>query len=431
MNNLIAKKLKERSAPIRVAVVGCGWFGSGMVRELCRITGMVPKVLIDKSLKKTLSTYKNVGVKKEDITEVTTPQELKNAQNNAKYIVFSDLELIKELKDIDVIYESTGDVLGGTKAALYSIEKGIDHVTVNSEMDATVGLRLADLAKEKRVVYSNSDGDQPGVLARMLDEITFQGFEPKIIGNCKEYYNPYQTPAGAKPYVPKGHEVRKICSFADGSKQSLELTVVANAFGLSILKRGMHGPRTLKRDIVKTFNQIVDLNTLKRGCIEFTMGSTEYDYGAPVFVIASRNDSCARADMLYLKKGSGPYYLFSRDYHLCYLEAASSIAEAVLLKTPTIAPKGRYIDTIAVAKKDLKPGKKLDGIGGYDCYGLVERADIVAKENLLPLGLSEFVSPKERIEKDTPLTYDMVDISDNLVTKLRRELEEIPLPKNG
>ncbi len=76
----------------------------------------------------------------------------------------------------------------------------------------------------------------------------------------------------------------------------------------------------------------------------------------------------------------------------------------------------------------LKVGQKLDGIGGYDCYGEVERADITAKERLLPIGLAEFATVKKKIPKDTPLTYDMVELSDNIVMKLKKEQDQLPLP---
>jgi len=95
----------------------------------------------------------------------------------------------------------------------------------------------------------------------------------------------------------------------------------------------------------------------------------------------------------------------------------------------TIYPKGRYADVFTVAKRDIEVGRKLDGIGGYDCYGLVERADIVQKEDLLPMGLAEYATALTKIKKDTPITYDMVDVADNEAFKLRKEQEKFSLPK--
>ncbi|MBW2983758.1 hypothetical protein KY361_01440 [Candidatus Woesearchaeota archaeon] len=427
MYKLITQKLKEREKPINVAIVGCGWYGSGVAKELHRIPGMLPKVLINRTIEKAVAAFLEMGINKNDIAVVHNSKELSLAQNSAKYIAFSDFELIKELKGIDVIFEATGNILAGAKAALDSIEAGIHFVTINSEMDATIGLRLANLAAEKGIVYSNSDGDQPGCLARMLNEVIAWGFEPRIVGNCKEFFDMYQTPLGVKPFVPKGQDAFKICSYTDGTKQSFELAVVGNAFGYHPLKRGMYGPRTLKKDLIKTFDDLVNLKSLKGGHIEYTLGTCEPNQGGPVFIIACSEDPRLKADMKLLKKGEGPHYLFFRDHHLCSIETPSTIAEVDLFNIPTLSPKGRYVDAVAIAKRDLKPGQKLDGIGGYDCYGVVERADITAKESLLPIGLVGFATVKKKIPKDTPITYDMVDVSDSLIVKLRKEQDQLPL----
>ena len=424
----ISQKLRARKKPIHVAIIGSGWFGSGLAKQLYKTPGIIPKVLIDRNLDKAAATYLELGLKKENIIRIHNPGKLNLAQDPKKFIVCTDLDLIKELENIDVVYEATGDVLGGAQAAINSIEKGIDFVTVNSEMDATVGLQLANLAKEKGVIYSGSDGDQPGVLARMLDEVIFKGFEPKIIGNCKEFFDQYQTPEGIKPFIPKEMNAVKACSYTDGSKQSSELAILGNAFGYYPFKRGMYGPETSKRNLINTFLSLVDLGAIEGGCIEYTRGTTEINQGGPVFIVAYNNDAVVRANMKWLKKGEGPYYLFFRDYHLGFVEAASSIAEVTLFHTPTFAPKGRYVDVITIAKRNIMPGQRLDGIGGYDCFGVVERADIADKENLLPIGLAEAATVREAIPQNTPITYSMVELSDNLVVKLRREQDQLSLP---
>ena len=422
MYNIIKQKLREREKPINVCVVGCGWFGSRVVGELFRTQNMNPKVIITRTTEKAIKAYLENGAKKEEIIEIKNFEDT----DDAKYVVSSNLDLIKELKDIDIVFEATGDVFAGAQAAINSINAGINFVTINYEMDATLGLILAKLAKEKGVVYSGSDGDQPGCLARMINEVKAYGLEPKIVGNCKEFFDMYQTPEGVKPFVPKGQDPYKICSFTDGSKQSFELASVGNAFGLYPAKRGMYGLRTKKIDLIKTFDDLIRLDSIEGGCIEYTMGCCEHNQGGPIFVVAKTNDLKVVEDLKYLKKGDGPFYLFFRDHHLCYLEAISSIAEAVLFNTATLAPKGRYVDVIATAKRDISAGQKLDGIGGFDCYGLVEKADIAAKERLAPLGLAEFAIAKKEIRKDQPITSDMVEVSTNIAVMLREEQDKLP-----
>lgn len=60
----------------------------------------------------------------------------------------------------------------------------------------------------------------------------------------------------------------------------------------------------------------------------------------------------------------------------------------------------------------------LGNVGISDC------ADIVLKEAFLPVGLSDYAVLSGDVKKDTPITYEMVDFSeDNIVCKLRKKEE--------
>lgn len=429
MYGLISQKLKERKKSINLAIIGAGWFGGGLARELFRIKGIDPRVLIDKDPDKAVQVYLESGINTSDISLVKSRQELAKAYDSKKYIVLPSVDYIEELQNIDVIYDASGDIIDGARAALSAIEKGIHLVTANFELDATVGLRVANMGKEKGLLYSNSDGDQPSCLSRIVDEVQTYGMEPKIVGNCKAFLDVHQDPTGVLPYVPSHQNAHMVCGMADGTKQSIEMAVIGNANGYYPLKRGMHGPTTNKQNLIKTFDELVNLKSLKGTYVDFVFGINGVDQGAGVFVIAYREDRHTQEDLKFLKKGDGPFYLFFRDHHLCYFEAITSIAEVMLFGISTFYPKGRYIDVIAMAKRDLAPGQKIDGIGGYDCYGFVERADIAAKERYLPMGLSAYATVTKNIKKDQPITYDMTDIDDNLVTRLRREQDALPLPE--
>ncbi|HRH94920.1 MAG TPA: hypothetical protein PLB55_03250 [Prosthecobacter sp.] len=427
MYNILREKLEQRSRPVAVAVIGCGWFGSGLMREIFRIKGMRVSAAIDINPEHAIRAYGECGVPAEDVALVKNVRELAAAERSQKHIVATDIRLIKSLGVTDAVFEATGSILAGAEAATAAIAAGIHFVTVNSEADATIGLRLATLAHERGIVYSNSDGDQPGCLARLINEVSMMGFRPRVAGNCKGFLDTRQTPAGAIPFTPQGQSPTHVCSYADGSKQALELAVVANAFGMPPLKRGMFGPTTTKSQLVNSFCSLVDFESLNHGIVDYVMGINGIDQGAGVFVVASREGSHIASDMEYLKKGKGPNYLFFRDHHLCYLEAASSIAEAVLFSVPTMVPKGRYADVVAVAKRDIPAGQKLDGIGGYDCYGLIEKADVVANDRLLPLGLTEFATLRKKVSAGELITHEMVGLEDNLAVRLRRDLEQLHL----
>jgi len=94
---------------------------------------------------------------------------------------------------------------------------------------------------------------------------------------------------------------------------------------------------------------------------------------------------------------------------ICHFEAPLTIARAVIYKDASITPiSGPVCDVITVAKRDLKEGEVMDGIGGFTCYGMLENSDVVRKEDLLPMGLSEGCCLKNNVSKDSAIRYEDV-----------------------
>ena len=121
--------------------------------------------------------------------------------------------------------------------------------------------------------------------------------------------------------------------------------------------------------------------------------------------------------------GDGPLYVFYTPFHLPQLEIPLTVARAVLFKDATVAPIGGPVcDALAVAKRDLKAGEILDGLGGFTCYALIENYDLSRQENALPMGVSEGCRLKRDISKDQVVTYKDVELpKDRLCDKLRKE----------
>jgi predicted homoserine dehydrogenase-like protein len=127
--------------------------------------------------------------------------------------------------------------------------------------------------------------------------------------------------------------------------------------------------------------------------------------------------------MNYFKMGEGPLYAFYTPYHLPHLQIVTTVARAVLFHDPTVAPRGRPVcDVLTVAKRDVKAGEVLDGVGGFTCYGVIDNADVTRKEKLLPMGLSQDCRLKRNVPKDRPISYDDVEIPvGRLSDRLRAE----------
>ena len=64
------------------------------------------------------------------------------------------------------------------------------------------------------------------------------------------------------------------------------------------------------------------------------------------------------------------------------------LPERLYLTTATVAPIGAPVcEVSATAKRDLKAGEVLDGVGEFMTYGLIENAPAFFEQGLLPMGV--------------------------------------------
>jgi predicted homoserine dehydrogenase-like protein len=83
---------------------------------------------------------------------------------------------------------------------------------------------------------------------------------------------------------------------------------------------------------------------------------------------------------------------------------------------------GPVCEVVTVAKRDLKGGERLDGIGGFCAYGLIENAPVARAIGALPIGLSENCVLRRDVLKDEVVSFDDVDVPPGgLVEGLWRE----------
>ena len=94
---------------------------------------------------------------------------------------------------VDVVIEATGDPGAGIAHALTAIEAGKHIVMVNVEADALAGACLARKARAANVVYSLAYGDQPALIAEMVDWARAAGFEVTAAGKGTKYLPAYHT----------------------------------------------------------------------------------------------------------------------------------------------------------------------------------------------------------------------------------------------
>ena len=83
-------------------------------------------------------------------------------------------------------------------------------------------------------------------------------------------------------------------------------------------------------------------------------------------------------------------------------------------------------ETVAVAKKPLRSGEMIDGIGGFCVYGVIEKAEVARRENLAPLGLATGARLTNDVDAGALLTYEDLELDEsNTIIRLRREQDAL------
>jgi predicted homoserine dehydrogenase-like protein len=418
------QELEEKNSPIRVGLIGAGFAGRGLALQLLTIhQGMRLVVVSNRTLEYARQAYTDALGNTIEIEDVQSEADLEVAISTQKYAITNNPSLLCKSPSIDVIVEATGEVEFGASVAIEAIKNKKHIILINAELDATLGPILKHYADASGVIYAQAEGDQPGKLMNLFREITGLGFTPLLAGNIKSLIDPYRTPKTQAKFAREHFQRAKmITSFADGTKISMEMATVANATGFKVGKRGMFGPQCSSVDQAALLFPVDTL--LKGGIVDYILGA-EPSFG--VFFLAYNDNPIRQKYMNIYKMGNGPVYTFYIPYHLSPLEAPMSIARAVLFRDAALKPKGGLMtEVITLAKKNLKPGDILDGIGGFTCYGVLENYEIASTENLLPMGLSDGCRVNRDIPKDTPVAYSDVILPKNrLSDKLRKEQDQL------
>ncbi|HVX52216.1 MAG TPA: Gfo/Idh/MocA family oxidoreductase [Chitinophagaceae bacterium] len=412
--------------PIKVVMVGAGFMAKGIALQICKYAkGMQLVAISNRNIEKAKQAYMDAGILNAE--EVTTIDELENNIARGICSFTSNAKLLCEAGGIDALIEVTGTVEFGADIVLSAIRNKKHVILMNAELDGTAGPILKVYADRAGVVYTNSDGDQPGVIMNLYRFVKAIGVKPVLCGNIKGLHDPYRNPTTQIEFARKwAQKPEMVSSFADGSKISFEQAIVANGTGMRVARRGMYGPTlapgsTIK-DVVKEFP--VDELLSGNGIVDYVVGVTQPAPG--VFVLGTIDDPVQKRYLELYKLGEGPIYLFYTPYHLCHFEVPITVARTVLFKDATLTPIGKpFVEVITMAKMNLKEGQVIDGMGCYMTYGVCENADIAKKQNLLPIGVAEGCLLKRDLAKDEPITYnDVILPAGRLIDKLREEQDE-------
>jgi len=399
-------RLKTLQGGIKTAIIGIGSIGKGLVYQSHITPGIECVAIADIRIDRAIACAKWLG---RDYRIVHDLQAMHDTIRRGQLAVSEDGGLLARCEMADVLIESTNAIAAGGQHGITALEHHKHLVMMNYEADLMFGPYLLRLAQNNGVVYTSCDGDQPTVIKHLIDELQLWGFELVMAGNIKGYLDRYVNPTTIIPEADKRNLDYKMCtSYTDGTKLCIEMAVLANALGLRTAVPGMCGPRANQ---VHDIFDLLDLDALwdgKQPLVDYVLGAKPT---GGVFAIGYTDNQFQQftLDWFPPKMGPGPFYMFYRPYHLGHIEAMACVAEAFLDGRSVLQPNfGFQTNVYAYAKRDLKKGEQLDGMGGYACYGLIENCAENDERPGLPICLADNVTLNRDVAKDEKIFMDDV-----------------------
>jgi predicted homoserine dehydrogenase-like protein len=416
----------EAGRPVRAALIGAGKFGSMFLAQVPTIPGLEVAVIADLDPDRARQACRTVGW--EDARLGSTR--------------FSDRGREACEADVEVVIEATGSPEAGVVHALAAIENGKHLVMVNVEADVLAGPLLARKARERGTVYSMAYGDQPALVAELVDWARATGFTVAAAGKGTKYLPLYHTVTpdevwthyGLTPEQAKaaGMNPQMFNSFLDGTKSALEMAAIANACDLDV-PDGLAFPPCGVDDLAHVLRPRDIGGVLDRDGMVEVVSSLERD-GRPVFrdlrwgvyvVLKAPNDYAAACFKQYglPTDATGRYAAMYKPFHLIGLELSISVLNAALRGEPTGSTRAWRGDVVAVAKRALKAGETLDGEGGYTVYGKLVPAERSRALGGLPIGLAHGVALARDVEAGAMVTdADVTAPKSSTAQRVREEM---------
>jgi predicted homoserine dehydrogenase-like protein len=421
----LARDLARRAdegRPVRIGLIGCGEMGTDIVTQVAQMKGVIVAAIADTRSGRAREAIAAALRPADSAVEAANSAAITRAVEAGKTAITEDSSLVATADLVDVVIDATGKPAVGAEIGLSAMQHGKHLVMMNVEADVTIGAYLKREARKRGVVYSLGAGDEPSSCMELIEFVSAMGHTIVAAGKGKN--NPLNHDATPDQYADeaarRNMNPRMLVEFVDGSKTMVEMAAIANATGLVPDKPGMHGPAATREELSSVLCPREDGGVLsKKGVVDFSVGK---GVAPGVFVIAEMAHPRLRERMNDLKLGAGPYYTFYRPYHLTSLEVPLTCARAVLYGEADMVPLDRPVaEVCALAKRDLKPGDRLDAIGEYSYRSWIMTAEDARRQSAVPCGLLEGGTVTAPIGKGELITYANAapDASSKLV-ELRR-----------
>ncbi len=440
--------LQQRNAdgrPVRVGLIGTGKFGSMFLAQARVTSGLHVMAVADLDPGRAREALAGTGWQ----AEQTAAKSFADARAAGSTFVTDDAPALIAAAGLEVVIDATGHPPAGIAHARLAVREGKHMIMVNVEADALAGPLLAREAAAAGLVYSLAYGDQPAMIAELVDWARASGFEVVAAGKGTKYLPVYhastpETVWGYYGHSPEtaaagGMNAKMFNSFLDGTKSAIEMAAVANATGLTPAPGGLafppcgcdELPGVLRPEsaggVLHHKGQVEVVSSLHRDGREV---ARDLRWGVYV-VFEAPSDYTARCFAEYglVTDDSGRYSAMYKPFHLIGLELGVSVLSAALRGEATGAPDDFRGDAAAVAKRDLAAGETLDGEGGFTVWGkLMPAADSLAA-GALPIGLAQGVKITRPVAAGEVVGWADVALDEGEpAVRARRDMERAFLP---
>ncbi|NDW46729.1 NAD(P)H-dependent oxidoreductase [Ruegeria sp. PrR005] len=419
----LAIERAETGKPVTAALIGAGKFGSMFLSQVPTIAGLRVSAIADLDPDRARAACRAVGWSEERIADTAFVE---------------DGRALAVRDDVEVIIEATGDPRAGIAHAQAAIAGGKHVVMGNVEADVLAGPALARAARQAGTIYSMAYGDQPALVAEMVDWAHAAGFRVAAAGKGTKYLPAYHnvTPdevwdhygLTAEEAARAGMNPKMFNSFLDGTKSAIEMVAIANACGLDVPDQGLSFPPCGVDDLAHVLRPRELGGQLDRVGMVETISSLERD-GRPVYrdlrwgvyvVLEAPNDYAAACFRQYglPTDSTGRFAAMYKPFHLIGLELSVSVLSAALRGEPTGMAREMRGTVASVAKRGLKAGEMLDGEGGYTVWGKAQ--PIARAADALPIGLAHGLRLRRDVAAGEVLRLADVDLADDPVLDLYR-----------
>lgn len=384
---------------VRAGVVGVGEFGVSLAARDRRLAHLDVNALVDINVERACERLVRAGIARDELVVCDTVAQALAALEAGKRVIGTDASLLPQLP-LDVLVDATGDPDSAAWTADEGIRNGKHIAMASKEADSVVGPMLYRKARAAGLVYTPVDGDQPGLLIKLVAWARELGLEVIAAGKASEYDFVYDAATetvrcrSEALHVPPMRELwnlsdeRRTESIALREKllaslplkstpDFCEMAIVANATGLKPDCTEMHAPVARTVELPDLFcrtddgglfatDGVVDIfNCFRR--------ADEASFAGGVFVVVDIHDD-ATFEVLKGKcipaSRKGSRLLLYNPTHLLGVEATISILSAALCGHSSVDENFRpRCDMVAKAARDLPAGTVL-AIGDHHTHSV-------------------------------------------------------------